>query len=97
MGRRVAPGIGVELAFGSPLPAMCDAWGAEGERCGDGVLAGITVVAVRPEASPTAPTAPPTATAAVTAPAILLTTLMRWVRVTRAVYSAGTAVRGAVC
>jgi hypothetical protein len=95
--RRVEPGTGVELVFGSPLPAMCDAWGGEGVRCGDGVLAGATVIALRPEASTTAPAAPPTATAAVTAPAILFATLMRWVRVTRAVYSRGTGVRGAVC
>jgi hypothetical protein len=93
----VEPGAGVELGFGSPLPALCGGWAAEGVRGGDGVLAGTAVVALRPEASTTAPAAPPTVTAAVTAPAILFATLMRWVRVTRAVYSGGTAVRGTVC
>jgi hypothetical protein len=94
--RRVEPGTGVEPVTGCPVPALCGGWAAEGVRGGDGVPAG-TVVALRPEASTTAPAAPPTATAAVTAPAILFTTLRRWVRVTRAVYSRGTAVRGAVC
>jgi hypothetical protein len=95
--RRVEPGIGVEPVTGCPVPALCGGWAADGVRGGDGVLAGTAVVVLRPEASTTAPAAPPAATAAVTAPAILFTTLMRWVRVTRAVYSRGTAVRGAVC
>ena len=86
VGRWVAPGTGVPL-FGTPVPAMCEAWGAEGLRIGDGELAGTVLVRVRPEASTTAPIAPPTAIAAVTTPAILLAALTRWVRVTRAVYS----------
>jgi hypothetical protein len=73
--------------FASPVPAMCEAWGGEGLRCGDGELAGTALGRDRPEASTTAPIAPPTAIAAVTTPAILLTVLTRWVRVTRAVYS----------
>jgi len=73
---------------------VCD---ADGLFCGDGELTGTALSRARPEASTTAPTAPPTAIAAVTIPAILFTALTRWVRVTRAVYSAGTGVRGVVC
>jgi hypothetical protein len=77
-----------------PLWGEC---GADGLCCGDGVFSGVAGVCARPETSTTAPTAPPTATAAVTAPAILFAALTRWVRVTPAVYSDGTGVRGTVC
>jgi hypothetical protein len=73
---------------------VCD---ADGLFCGDGVFTGTEPSRARPETSATAPTAPATAIAAVTTPAILFTARTRWVRVTRAVYSDGTGVRGTVC
>ncbi|HEX6492829.1 MAG TPA: hypothetical protein VF112_04920 [Candidatus Dormibacteraeota bacterium] len=89
------PGVGLALAVpAGPLRGVCD---ADGLFCGDGELTGTEPSRARPETSATAPAAPATAIVAVTSPAILFTALTRWVRVTRAVDSDGTGVRGAVC
>jgi len=91
--RWVGPGVGVAVPAG-PLRGVCD---EDGLFDGDGEFTGTECSRARPETSATAPTAPATATAAVTTPAIRFAALTRWVRVTGAVYSDGTGVRGVVC